>query len=178
MAHKTQIRWCEKIKKEHPQYFVNKRVLDIGSLDINGNNKGLFENCDYIGLDLIKGPNVDVVSIAHEFNCDKQFDVVVSTNTFEHDMYLELTLRKMVELLKPAGLMFFCGSSNHKEHGTERTSPWASGTAQINDKKWANYYKNLEVKDITNILNLKEIFSGFSLEDKEKDIRFVGVKME
>lgn len=45
MAHKTQILWCKKIKKEYPQYFVSKRVLDIGSLDINGNNRGLFEDC-------------------------------------------------------------------------------------------------------------------------------------
>lgn len=176
MAHKTQIRWCLKIKEDYPQYFINKRVLDVGSLDINGNNKGLFESCDYVGLDLIEGPNVDVVSIAHEFNCNEQFDVVLSTNAFEHDMYLELTLKNMVKLLKPLGLMFFCGSSGHKEHGTLRTSPWASGTTKVNNKKWANYYKNIKVEDVTNFLNLKEIFSEFSIEDAEKDVRFVGIK--
>jgi len=91
-------------------------------------------------------------------------------------MYYELTLKKMVELLKPSGLMFFSASSSHKTHGTEKRTPWASGTTQINNKKWANYYKNLKVKDITNILNLKEIFSEFSLRDYEKDIRFIGIK--
>ncbi len=176
MAHRTQIAWCLKVKKKYPQYFLNKRVLDVGSLDINGNNKGLFENCEYIGLDVVKGKNVDVVSIAHEYDPGVLFDVVLSTNAFEHDMYFELTLKKMVELLKPSGLMFFCGSSGHKEHGTERTSPWASGTTKINNKKWAKYYKNLVVKDITNVLNLEEIFAEFTLEDKQKDIRFVGIK--
>lgn len=176
MAHKTQILWCKKIKKEYPQYFVSKRVLDIGSLDINGNNRGLFENCEYIGIDVIEGKNVDVVSIAHEYESDELFDVILSTNAFEHDMYFELTLKKMVGLLKPEGFMFFSASSKHKEHGTKRTSPWASGTTKINNKKWATYYKNLEVGDITNILNLKEIFSEFHLEDKEKDIRFIGIK--
>ncbi len=176
MAHKAQVLWCKEIKKLYPQYFVNKRILDIGALDINGNSKGLFENCDYIGLDLIEGPNVDVVSIAHEYNCTEQFDVVLSTNAFEHDMYFELTLKKMVELLKPLGLMFFTACSKHKVHGTEKTSPWTSGTAQIGNKKWANYYKHMTVKDITNVLNLKEIFSKFILEDEEKDIRFVGIK--
>ena len=178
MAHKTQIAWCKRVKEEYPQYFAWKRVLDIGSLDVNGNNKGLFRKCDYVGLDLIEGLNVDVVSIAHEYESDTLFDVVLSTNAFEHDMYLELTLKKMVELLKPSGLMFFCGSSGHREHGTKRTSPWTSGTAQINNKKWAKYYRNLKVEDITNILNLEEIFSEFSIEDKEKDIRFIGIKKE
>jgi len=178
MAHKTQIRWCLKVKENYPQYFTKKRVLDIGSLDINGNNKGLFEKCDYVGLDVIKGSNVDVVSIAHEYNSNKLFDVVLSTNAFEHDMYYKLTLKKMVELLKPSGLMFFSASSSHKEHGTERKSPWTSGTTKINNKKWANYYKNLKEKDITDVLNLKEIFSEFSLKDEEKDIRLIGIKKE
>ncbi len=176
MAHKTQIKWCLKIKKEYFQYFVNKSVLDIGSLDINGNNKGLFENCHYVGLDVAEGPNVDVVSIAHEFNTNKQFDVILSTNTFEHDMYFELTLKKMVELLKQSGLMFFSASSSHKKHGTAERTPWASGTTMINNKEWANYYRNLKVEDIRDALNFEEIFSEFSLKDMEKDIRFVGIK--
>jgi len=176
MAHKSQVEWCLKIKEEYPKYFINKRVLDIGSLDINGNNKGLFKNCDYVGLDLIKGTNVDVVSIAHKFNCDKKFDTVLSTNSFEHDLYYELTLKNMVNLLNPLGLMFFTASSGHKEHGTMRKSPWASGTAKINNKEWGNYYKNLKMEDITKVLNLEKIFSKFKLEDKEKDIRFVGIK--
>jgi hypothetical protein len=29
-----------------PDFFINKRVLDVGSGDINGNNRFLFENCD------------------------------------------------------------------------------------------------------------------------------------
>ncbi len=176
MAHRTQIEWCLRVREEYSQYFINKRILDIGSLDVNGNNKHLFEDCEYIGLDLIEGKNVDVVSVAHEYVSDELFDVVLSTNTFEHDMYYELTLKKMVGLLKSSGLMFFCASSGHKRHGTKSRAPWASGTTQINNKEWANYYKNLTMKDITDVLNFKEIFSEFSLEDKEKDIRFIGIK--
>ncbi|MFW9871684.1 MAG: hypothetical protein ACFFG0_01190 [Candidatus Thorarchaeota archaeon] len=176
MAHGTQIAWCKRVKEKYPEFFVNKRILDIGSLDINGNNKGLFENCDYLGLDVIKGKNVDVVSVAHEFKTDKLFDVVLSTNTFEHDMYYKLSIRKMVELLKSGGLMFFCCSSGHREHGTTRTNPWVSGTAQINNKKWASYYKNLTIDDISNVIDFNEYFSDFSLVDKQKDIRFVGLK--
>ncbi len=37
-------------------------VLDVGSCDYNGCYKPLFIGCDYIGLDLEKGPNVDVIA--------------------------------------------------------------------------------------------------------------------
>ena len=49
MAHPVQIVWCEKIKEDFPEYFRNKRVLDVGALDYNGNNRYLFEDCEYIG---------------------------------------------------------------------------------------------------------------------------------
>jgi predicted methyltransferase len=175
MAHKTQIEWCKKVKKQYPEYFKKKRVLDVGSLDVNGNNKDLFEDCEYVGLDVVKGPNVDVVSIAHEFD-DKPFDVVLSTNSFEHDMYYEQSIRRMFELLKPSGLMFFCCSSGHKTHGTKRKSPWASGTTQIGNEEWASYYRNLKIKDISKIFDFEKEFTEFTLEDKQMDVRFVGIK--
>jgi len=176
MAHKTQIEWCKKVKEHYPQYFKGKRVLDIGALDVNGNNKVLFEDCDYVGLDIVEGPNVDVISVAHEYNCDKIFDVVLSTNSFEHDMYYEKSIRKMFELLRPSGLMFFCCSSGHKIHGTANRTPWASGTTQIGNEEWANYYRNLKMKDIWKIFNFDEEFSEFTLENKQMDLRVIGIK--
>jgi hypothetical protein len=32
---------------------------------VNGNNRSLFEKCDYVGLDVIEGNNVDIVCVAH-----------------------------------------------------------------------------------------------------------------
>ena len=119
MTHPIQELWCKQIKKEYPEYFKNKKVIDIGSLDINGNNRGLFTNCEYIGVDVIPGKNVDIVSIAHklEFN-NESFDVIISTNALEHDMYFPLTMKKMYNLLKPNGLLFFTAAHKWKEHGT------------------------------------------------------------
>ena len=37
-------------------FFINKRVLDVGSGDINGNNRFLFKNCKYEGNDVIQAP--------------------------------------------------------------------------------------------------------------------------
>ena len=50
------------VKDILPDYFKNKRVLDVGSGDINGNNRFLFENCQYDGNDVIEAPNVTIVS--------------------------------------------------------------------------------------------------------------------
>lgn len=48
MAHQAQIDFCTKIKNKIPQFFSNLKVLDVGSLDINGNNRYLFDNCEYL----------------------------------------------------------------------------------------------------------------------------------
>jgi hypothetical protein len=68
MAHKQQIEFCQKIKNSHSSFFSNKRVLDVGSLDVNGNNRYLFDNCEYTGIDIGNGKNVDIVWCEHEKN--------------------------------------------------------------------------------------------------------------
>ena len=67
MAHTNQILYCESVKTKYPQFFKNVKVLDIGSLDINGSNRYLFEDCDYLGIDVGEGRNVDLVCVGHEF---------------------------------------------------------------------------------------------------------------
>jgi len=178
MAHPLQIKWCDDIKKRFSRFFRGrgKKALDIGSLDINGNNRYLFDTPEmYLGLDIVPGKNVDIVCPAHEYNGgDGSFDVVMSTNSLEHDMYYKLTLKKMVKLLKPGGLMFFSACYSRKEHGTKRTSPSQSGTSQI--KGWENYYKNLDLDDVRNSIDLANEFEFYELTIEHKDIRFVGIK--
>ena len=78
MAHKEQREFCLAVKAMFPDFFRDKTVLDMGSLDINGSNRYLFENCTYIGIDLSKGENVDVVVMAHEFS-GGPFDPILHT---------------------------------------------------------------------------------------------------
>jgi hypothetical protein len=174
MAHPVQWLWCEKIKKDHPSYFQNKRVLDIGSLDINGNNRYLFEGGDYIGLDLVPGPNVDVVSIAHMYKPSALFDVIISTNALEHDLYWRQTLCAMLTFLKPVGLMFFSVASSWPEHGTKRAVPEHSGTSQMGPE-WENYYQNLHEMDIAEGLDLNK-FYRYQISTFANDLRFWGIK--
>ena len=48
MAHAEQKEFMTSVKERFPEKFVNCRVLDIGSLDINGSIKELFENSEYV----------------------------------------------------------------------------------------------------------------------------------
>jgi SAM-dependent methyltransferase len=142
MAHQEQKDWCELVKHAHPEHFIGVKVLDIGSLDINGNNRYLFDNCDYTGIDIGEGKNVDVVCSGHLFKSDDLFDVVISTECFEHDKHYAETLNNAYNLLKVGGLLLFsCAAPGRPEHGTTRTSK--------GDSPFTNdYYKNLSDTDI------------------------------
>ena len=174
MTHPAQTKWCEHIKKNNPGYFRDKRVLDIGSLDVNGNNRYLFDDCEYIGLDVAPGPNVDVVSIAHEYMPSAPFDVVLSTNALEHDLYWKQTLDAMLTFLKPAGLLFFSVASAWPEHGTKRNSPDVSGTSQMGPE-WENHYRNFREMDLYKNLNWNQFFR-YGISTFERDLRFWAVK--
>ena len=59
-------------------------VLEIGSLDINGGVRSLFDASHYHGLDLADGPGVDEVADAADWRPTRTYDVVVSTEVLEH----------------------------------------------------------------------------------------------
>lgn len=176
MAHKEQQDFCTYVKSLFPNKFKNVFVLDIGSLDINGNIKELFENSHYIGVDVGEGKNVDVISKGHLYHNDNQFDVVTSTECFEHDENYGLTIHNMYRLLKPGGLFFFtCASEGRPEHGTRKTSPENSPyIAELSD-----YYKNLTEKDIRDVINIDSLFYKYEFQVRTywpQDLYFWGIK--
>jgi SAM-dependent methyltransferase len=174
MAHREQREWCELVKYAHPEFFIGTNVLDIGSLDINGNNRYLFEQCDYSGIDIGDGPNVDVVCSGHLFKSDDLFDVVISTECFEHDEYWEQTLKNVINnLLKDGGLFLFsCAAPGRPEHGTKKTSPKDSPFT-------TDYYRNLSEEDIRSVLDCDNIFSNYKFKTRKEfpqDLYFYGIK--
>jgi SAM-dependent methyltransferase len=154
MAHSQQQEFCQKVKDKFPFFFSKKIVLDMGSLDINGDNRNLFTESDYLGIDVGAGNNVDFVCIAHEFEApDEFYDVIISTEMFEHDMYYEKSIKNAMRMLKRGGLFIFtCASTGREEHGTRK---FVSGSAPLlMDKgEWGDYYKNLTEEDIRKIDN-------------------------
>uniref|UniRef100_A0A6C0I7B1 Methyltransferase type 11 domain-containing protein n=1 Tax=viral metagenome TaxID=1070528 RepID=A0A6C0I7B1_9ZZZZ len=161
-------------------FFIDKRVLDVGSGDINGNNRFLFKNCEYHGNDVIRAPNVTIVSKTKDLPFqDNTFDTIVSTECFEHDPEYKQSFIKIYNMLKPDGLFCFtCASTGRGEHGTRRTSPGSSYGTIGNLSDMSDYYKNLTEKDLNEVLHLNSLFSVWNTyyNSQSHDLYFVGIK--
>jgi hypothetical protein len=173
MSHKAQKDFLLRIKSKFPYFFKGVKVLDIGSLDINGNNRFLFEESLYIGVDVGPGKNVDVVCPGHLFTSKFLFDVVISTECFEHDIHYKETILNAVSLTKPGGIFLFtCASTGRKVHGTS-----TKGLKDNPFLPWSDYYKNLTEEDVREVLDCSK-FSEFYFEyyQPHRDLYFYGIK--
>jgi SAM-dependent methyltransferase len=86
-------------------YGLGGRVLDVGSLDINGSYRPLFK--DYTGCDVVPGKNVDVVQPS-QFDLPflgSSFDTVISGQMLEHCENPFRITAEMVRVLKPGGMI-------------------------------------------------------------------------
>jgi SAM-dependent methyltransferase len=182
MAHAAQAEFCRSVKGRFPDYFRRQRVLDVGALDLNGNNKILFEGCAYTGIDIGEGPNVDVVSVAHEYPAPSEsFDVIISTECLEHDRHYPETLRNIVRMLRPGGLFLFtCATTGRSEHGTVRSDQGCNSPLTIRVPGWENYYKNIAETDVREAIPVDEIFEPYQFVVNEPacDLYFWGFKRE
>lgn len=176
--HEAQTNYLIGVKNKFPHSFVNSKVLEVGSLNINGTIRILFDNCEYIGLDVGAGPCVDVVCGGHEYNApDNFFDTVISSECFEHNPFWEATFLNMHRMCKPGGLVVFtCATDGRPEHGTNRTQAWASQLTV--DMGWGDYYRNLNARDFESVFDLSKMFSeyNFNIEIFSHDLYFYGVK--
>lgn len=86
------------------QYPINNRILEIGSLDVNGTLRDLFPGTDYIGIDIQPGPGVDQIMSGAKLEFpDNSFDGVLYLETMEHDHTFWLTLDEIARVLKDGG---------------------------------------------------------------------------
>ena len=163
MSHASQMRFVMKVKNQFPAYFTNTKVLDVSSLDMNGTIRPLFTNCDYLGVDIRAGKNVDLVIAGHLLDRpDGYFNVSASCECFEHDSTWSKTFYNMVRMTN--GLVFFtCASTGRPEHclGVSPTQ----------------YYKNLTKTDFQNIFNFDGLFSSYEFSENTEvhDLYFWGI---
>ena len=169
--------WC--VRQLGP--FENCKVLDVGSGDINGNNRHYFgPGCSYTGCDVAPGPNVDIVMPCHAIPYPHgSFDVIISSECLEHDMHWKQTVQKVCDLLRPGGVfMMTCASTGRAEHGTLRTTAGDSFSTRTGDTAWGNYYQNLTAQDIAGAIQVAQVFPlhKFYYQPFSKDLYFYGVK--
>lgn len=96
-------------------------ILDLGSLDVNGSYRPLFDDpaWRYRGADLEAGPNVDLV-LGDPYRWPEiptaSQDVVISGQAFEHIEFFWVTLQRMADVLRPGGLICIIAPSRGYEH--------------------------------------------------------------
>lgn len=175
MAHREQAEYIASVKQRFPQFFNSGRVLEIGSLNINGTVRQFFNAEEYIGVDVGEGPGVDVVISGHEYDDKRKFDCVISCECLEHNPFWKETFLNMTRLCRRGGLVVFtCATTGRPEHGTERTTPQDSPLTIA--KGWS-YYENLTEEHFS-FIDLKELFLDhrFSVNTASCDLYFEGIK--
>ena len=149
------------VKEQHPNFFNNTKVLEVGSYNINGTIRGHFAECDYTGIDLHEGDDVDIVCSGHKFDPGFEYDVVASTDCFEHNPYWLETFERMHLLCRDGGLVFFtCATEGMPVHGTREVRPDLSPYVA---EHW-NYYQNRTEKDFETVFDLADMFSFYNFD--------------
>lgn len=97
------------------------QIYDIGSQDVNGSYRPLFETpawC-YRGVDMAPGANVDIVladSCHWREIPSKSADVVVSGQAFEHMASIWVAIIEIARILVPGGVCCIIAPSSGPEH--------------------------------------------------------------
>lgn len=174
MAHYEQMMWFHQVKQTHPLYFNTQRVLEVGSMNVNGTVRVFFDNCEYFGIDLGPGPGVDAVIDGAEYIKPNHYSVVISTESFEHNPKWRETFANMYGSCCPTGLVIFtCASTGRAEHGTRRTTPTDSPYTCDSD-----YYLNLTEEDFKQCWDFDQLFSEYQFyyHQGHGDLYFYGIK--
>ena len=168
--HPEQKEFTARVKRQYPQHFKNINVVDFGSLNINGSNKVLFEDCNYVGVDIGAGVGVDVICKAHMYIANGLQDTIISTEMLEHDVHWKESVQNMIDSLRVGGLLVItCATTGRKEHGTRRTTPRDSPFT-------LDYYHNIERKEFKDVV--EKYFESYALETypERGDLNFYGIR--
>jgi len=103
---------------------AGKRVIEIGSLNVNGSLRSTimeFDPLDYIGIDMIDGLGVDMIcraeDIIKEFG-KNSFDLVISTELLEHVKDWRKIISNIKNICKSGGIILVTTRSRDFEfHG-------------------------------------------------------------
>lgn len=174
--HSQQLFFVSSIKNVLPEWFVEKTVLELGSLDINGSVRPLFDNCSYIGIDVGPGPGVDRVCKGQDFEAPaSSYDVVISCEMMEHNPQWRETWLNMLRLMKTDGMMIMtCATYGRLRHGTPDSTPTDS---PLTCADGTNYYCNLTERDFLHLTGFDSLFSAwrFFVDNVSHDLYFLGV---
>lgn len=148
-----------------PEITPEMSVIEFGSRDVNGNVRSLLGECHYTGVDIVDGPNVDVVCDAAEYL--GKADLILCLETLEHaPNYMDI-IGNIVESLEEGGrAIITCATTGRGEHSAIDGGPLREG----------EFYHNVTIDEVEQAVNeagghvyLKEI--DISVGDLRAEIR-------
>ncbi|MGA9997080.1 MAG: methyltransferase domain-containing protein [Pyrinomonadaceae bacterium] len=113
-----------------------RSVVEIGSRNVNGSVRPLFEQIaqNYYGIDLAPGPDVDEVADAVDWRPAERVDCIVCCEVLEHAPDVEGVVRMISESLEKKGvLLMTCATDPRPPH-----SAYDGGVVRIGE-----YYQNV-----------------------------------
>jgi SAM-dependent methyltransferase len=120
------------------------RVLELGSLDINGSPRALVLRGDWYGIDMQDGPAVNEVADASIWRSSRRFDLVVCAEVLEHTDRIHDILATARHHLDPGGhLIVTCAT-----HGRTPHSAIDGGTVRPDE-----HYANVDPIDLLHTVN-------------------------
>lgn len=118
--HDQSMRIMNRLARQHLDVLEGaRRVLDVGSMDINGTYRDLFSTWSlYVGLDMEAGPNVNHVcpTLPWDLSGHELFDAVISGQCLEHVERPWLLVPEMARHLRPGGRLVLIAPFVIHEH--------------------------------------------------------------
>lgn len=170
MSHQRQRDFILSVRKRQPTFFYNVRVLDVGSLDVNGNNRDFFTDSEYLGIDVVPGKNVDRVARIEDIQ--ETFRVVICTEVLEHYEKPQKLFQEMIARVEPGGMLLVtCAGPKRPEHGT-RKHPIPGMVCET------DYYRGITTKEMSSWLKIQDWKDCRVLDCADGlDTQFWGIKL-
>jgi SAM-dependent methyltransferase len=151
----------------------NLSVLDIGGRDLNGSTRICFPNADpYHVLDIRPGDGVNFVADAADWRPEpgsEPYDLVLSTETFEHAKRWPEIIKTAYDVLRPGGwFVFTCAGPGRPPH---------SGAAAKWELDPGEWYANVSAAEIGQVLR-EQGWTDIEVRQVGLDTQGVAIKPE
>lgn len=112
--HDSALHWCRVVVDVLG--LAERNTLEVGAFDVNGTARQFFTG-PYTGLDLTRGPGVDVVADAEDMPFDPEtFEVVICTQMLEHSRRPWKAVAEMCRVLRPKGVLMLTAAGFESGH--------------------------------------------------------------
>lgn len=140
------------------------RVLDLGGRNVNGSPRAFFPSAEYVTVDIL--PGADITADAASWVPDQEYDVVVSTETFEHAEAWRGIVRTAYEAARRGGFFIAtCAGPGRAPH---------SGVDGEQVREW-EHYGNVSAAELAAALT-DAGWEILACEERGEDTRAFAVK--